>query len=64
LARLLVATRPLWLLDEPLTALDEAARLLVAQIMTGHLAQGGLIVAATHAGLGLKSRELKLGTIP
>jgi heme exporter protein A len=64
LARLLVARRPLWLLDEPLTALDEAARLLVAQIMTGHLAQGGLIVAATHAGLGLKSRELKLGTIP
>jgi heme exporter protein A len=47
-----------------LTALDEAARGLVVQIMTGHLAQGGLIVAATHAGLGVKSRELKLGAPP
>ena len=63
LARLLVARRPLWLLDEPLTALDEAARALVVQIMAGHLAQGGLIVAATHAALGLTARQLKLGAL-
>jgi len=63
LARLLVARRPLWLLDEPLTALDEPARNLAAQILSGHLAEGGLIVAATHAELGVKARELKLGAL-
>ena len=53
LARLLVAPRPLWLLDEPTTALDAAAQGLFAEIMREHLGAGGLIVAATHAPLGL-----------
>ena len=53
LARLLVAFRPLWLLDEPLTALDRASREKFAAAMREHCAQGGLIVAATHEPLGL-----------
>jgi heme exporter protein A len=61
LARLLVIRRPIWLLDEPLTALDAASRVLVGQIMTDHLTQGGLIVAATHAELNLRGQELRLG---
>ncbi len=61
LARLVVAYRPLWLLDEPTSALDSAAQFRFGDIMRGHLAQGGLIVAATHAPLGLDARELKLG---
>ena len=62
LARLLVAPRPLWLLDEPATALDAATQSRLADIMEAHLAAGGLIVAATHAPLGLSSaRELRLG---
>ncbi|MGO8797820.1 MAG: heme ABC exporter ATP-binding protein CcmA [Roseiarcus sp.] len=62
LARLLVAPRPLWLLDEPTTALDVAAQGLFAAIMREHLAAGGLIVAATHAPLGLEGAEtLRLG---
>jgi heme exporter protein A len=61
LARLLVVKRPLWLLDEPLTALDTASQALMARLMTSHLAQGGMIVAATHAKLGLPGRELQLG---
>ncbi len=62
LARLLVAPRPLWLLDEPTTALDAAAQILFAGIMREHLAAGGLIVAATHAPLGLDgARTLQLG---
>jgi len=61
LARVLVAYRPLWLLDEPTSALDAAARTRLAEIMRAHLAGGGLIVAATHASLGLDARELKLG---
>jgi heme exporter protein A len=61
LARLSVAYRPLWLLDEPTAALDAAAQSRLGEIMRGHLADGGLIVAATHAPLGLRGQELKLG---
>ena len=61
LARLLVASRPLWLLDEPATALDAASQAVLAGMMRDHLAGGGLVVAATHAPLGLAaSRELRL----
>ena len=41
LARLLVAQRPLWLLDEPTTALDAAAQAALAAIMRAHLQDGG-----------------------
>ena len=41
LARLLVAHRPLWLLDEPTTALDAAAQAAFAAIMRAHLAAAG-----------------------
>jgi heme exporter protein A len=64
LARLLVVKRPVWLLDEPLTALDAASQGLMAQIMAAHLAEGGMIVAATHTYLGLAGRELRLGAVP
>ncbi|MGH6856147.1 MAG: heme ABC exporter ATP-binding protein CcmA [Methylocella sp.] len=63
LARLLVVKRPVWLLDEPSTALDAASQTLMAQIMAAHLAQGGMIVAATHAKLGLPGQELRLGEL-
>lgn len=62
LARLLVSPRPLWLLDEPSTALDQAAQGLLGKIMEAHRAEGGMIVAATHASLGVEGRELKLGS--
>ncbi len=65
LARLLVAPRPLWLLDEPATALDAASQAGLAAIMAAHLAAGGIIVAATHAPLGLEgAAALKLGAAP
>lgn len=65
LARLLLAWRPLWLLDEPLTALDQAAQQRLHEILREHLAAGGLILAATHARLDLEaSRELRLEAAP
>ena len=61
LARLLVAWRPLWLLDEPATALDGDARATLDAMLTQHLARGGCIVAATHARLDLgAARELRI----
>ncbi len=65
LARLLVAFRPLWLLDEPLTGLDFRARAKFALAMRDHCALGGMIVAATHEPLDLEgARELQLGAAP
>ena len=62
LARLLVAKRPLWLLDEPMTALDVAAQSALAGIMRAHLESGGILVAAAHGPLGLDgAQELRLG---
>ena len=65
LARLLAARRSLWLLDEPTAALDTASQERILHLMTAHLSGGGVIVAATHAPLGIAgARELRLGTIP
>jgi len=65
LARLLVAPRPVWLLDEPTTALDVAAQSRFALIMREHLAGGGVILAATHAPIGLDgAARLTLGDAP
>jgi heme exporter protein A len=62
LARLLVAHRPIWLLDEPTTALDAAAQTAFAAIMRSYLDGGGIVVAATHAPLGLAgASQLALG---
>jgi heme exporter protein A len=62
LARLLVVPRPLWLLDEPTTGLDADGKKTLAAIVAAHLANGGLVVAATHAPLDLaRAREIRLG---
>jgi heme exporter protein A len=61
IARLLTVRRPIWLLDEPTSALDTAGQSLFGALMGDHLARGGLIVAATHAPLGIAARELRLG---
>jgi heme exporter protein A len=61
IARLLALRRPVWLLDEPINALDAAGQSLFARLIQEHLATGGLIVAAIHAPLGVPAKELRLG---
>jgi heme exporter protein A len=46
------AHRPVWLLDEPTNALDAAARSRLAAVVGDHLANGGMVIAATHDPLG------------
>lgn len=48
LARLLVCKTPLWILDEPLTALDVMAVKLIQGLLEQHLQQGGMVVMTTH----------------
>ena len=61
LARLSLQPRPLWLLDEPMTALDAASRQRLLAACHVHLGQGGLIVAATHEPFLDGARTLTLG---
>jgi len=61
LARLLTVRRQVWLLDEPTTALDVAGQDMFGGLMREHLSRGGMIIAATHAPLGIDSRELRIG---
>jgi heme exporter protein A len=60
IARLLAVRRPIWLLDEPTSALDAAGQTLFADLTRDHLARGGLVLAATHAPLGIEAGELKM----
>jgi heme exporter protein A len=64
LARLLTVPRPIWLLDEPLTALDTAGQAILTALIEAHRAQGGLLVAATHAPLAIAARQIDLGGGP
>ena len=61
MAKLIVAFRPIWLLDEPTAALDVSADRLFAGLVAAHLDRGGVVVAATHQPLGFagaKSLEM------
>ena len=61
IARLLAVRRPIWLLDEPTSALDAGGQALFTGLMGEHLGRGGLIIAATHAPLGIAAPELRIG---
>jgi heme exporter protein A len=62
LARLLAVPAPLWLLDEPTLALDDASLARLRAVLSDHLASGGHLVAATHAPIALDTAQrLELG---
>ena len=60
LARLaLGAARPLWILDEPFTALDAQAIALVQSHMARHLRRGGSVVFTSHQEVGFGGLPVK-----
>jgi heme exporter protein A len=63
LARLALLNRPLWILDEPVTALDASGTAMLAQMVADHLDRGGLAVAATHTPLGLPPARVQSITL-
>lgn len=63
LARLALAHRPLWLLDEPTVGLDAASEASLTHLMRAHLEKGGIILAATHVPLQMDSAELRIGGV-
>lgn len=64
LARLLLDQRALWILDEPLTALDANAIAWLSRVIDWHLQQGGLVVMTSHQDISLTSsvQTFRLGT--
>ena len=62
LARLMLDPAPIWILDEPLTALDDAGRALFGTLLARHLERGGLGLLATHDDLApAPTGELRMG---
>jgi heme exporter protein A len=53
LARLQVSTARLWLLDEPMVALDSAAQLALTTLLQTHIQQGGMLLFTSHQPLAL-----------
>src|SRR5437867_10814500 len=63
LARLLVSPATLWILDEVLASLDDAAIKLTRKVVIDHLSGGGMAMIATHQELALPSgQRLDLGS--
>jgi len=53
LARLLVTEAPLWVLDEPFTAIDKQGVAELESLLTQHAARGGITVLSTHQDIGI-----------
>jgi heme exporter protein A len=55
----LMMSVPLWLLDEPTTNLDKEGQQLVGTLIEEHLGQGGLVVAAIHHDLSVRTTAVR-----
>jgi heme exporter protein A len=59
LARLLLHPSPLWILDEPFTALDKAAVAFLQTVIRSHVEQGGMVILTTHQEVSLTRGQVK-----
>ncbi|MDO9012638.1 MAG: cytochrome c biogenesis heme-transporting ATPase CcmA [Gallionella sp.] len=59
LARLLVSDAKLWILDEPLAALDVGAVALIQELIAEHLARLGMVIFTTHQPLHVAGMEMR-----
>jgi heme exporter protein A len=59
LARLALVPRPLWILDEPAAALDDAGVALLCDLLGAHIAQGGMAIIATHQDIALSGPSVR-----
>ena len=61
LARVAASGAPLWLLDEPLNALDSEGAERLGRLVAAHRQSGGAVVMASHSRLSDGWRTLELG---
>ena len=64
LARLLVSSAKLWILDEPFVALDTAAQNVLSEVINGHLNRQGMVLFTSHQMVSLagQGRSYRLTT--
>ena len=64
LARLRVSQAPLWVLDEPLVALDARAVAHLRAMLGAHVAAGGLLLLTSHqpVALRIEDRDVDMAT--
>ncbi|MDA8364132.1 MAG: cytochrome c biogenesis heme-transporting ATPase CcmA [Gammaproteobacteria bacterium] len=62
LARLLLTSKPLWILDEPLTALDVHFGAIMSAQLATHVTGGGLVLITSHQELAVTApiRKIRL----
>lgn len=58
IARIMLSSRPIWLLDEPAAPLDSDGRKLLGEILQEHIDNSGIIIAAVHDDLPIKNARL------
>ncbi|MCF4175634.1 MULTISPECIES: cytochrome c biogenesis heme-transporting ATPase CcmA [Vibrio] len=64
LARLWLSKQPLWILDEPLTAIDKQGVKVLEDLFLNHAEQGGIVLLTTHQDMfsdNPKLKKIKLG---
>jgi len=59
LARLVASRSSLWLLDEVMTSLDEAAAKSITSLIEAHVSRGGMAVLSTHHDVKLGARTFR-----
>jgi len=59
LAKLFLFPKPLWILDEPLTALDDLTQQLFIAQLEKHLHQGGIAIMSSHHAMTLNQTHIK-----
>ncbi|OOS00225.1 heme ABC transporter ATP-binding protein CcmA [Haemophilus paracuniculus] len=57
LARLWISKAPLWILDEPFTAIDKTGVKLLTALFESHAKQGGIVILTSHQEI--ESSQLK-----
>lgn len=60
LTRLLITNTRLWILDEPLTSLDDYGKQLMRDMIRAHAAGGGITVMATHDLMDLEQHKVTM----
>lgn len=60
LARLLITDARLWILDEPLTSLDNYGRQMMRDMISAHAADNGITVLATHDPVDIQHHKITM----
>ena len=60
LARMLVSKAKLWILDEPFTALDVKAVVMLQEVLASHVKNGGMILLTTHQDFTVENINVKM----